>query len=143
MNMCKSLIIHPEHMIHELGLKGVDLLIYAFIFSVYNLTEKSVKVNKTYLSNMFGYSRRQVINAIEKMVHCGSLVQYGESYVPAYFMSKGHSVKKVHISVKKVHINDKYNDNNKKENKNKETLLKKRHEYLIEIARTPWLKEDF
>lgn len=136
--MPKSLIIHPEHMIHDLGLKGLDLLIYAFIFSVYNLTEKSVNINKSYLAELFGYSRRMVINAVQQMVKCGVLVQYGQSFVPAFFMCKGHSVKKVHANVKKVHINDNFNDKDKK----KESYLYRKYQEICEIARTPWL-EDF
>lgn len=140
------LMIKPKHMIHELGLKGCDLLVYAFIYSVYNLTAKAVNVNKTYLSMITNYSRRQVINSIENMINCGVLVKYGESFVPAAFMCKGHSVKKVHSSVKKVHNNKEiiFKDNISKECK-KESLKKKEYlDYLnelTEIARTPWLED--
>lgn len=138
-NMPKSIIIHPEHMIHDLGLKGADLLIYAFIFSVYNLTEKPVNINKTYLGDLFGYSKRCVIKVVAKMVKCGVLVYLGKGFIPAYFMCKGHEVKKVHPRVKKVHPNDNFNDKKKDRNK---SLLEKEFEKIIVVAKTPWVYED-
>lgn len=137
-SMPKSIIIHPEHMIHGLGLKGADLLIYAFIFSVYNLTEKPVHINKTYLSELFGYSRRCIIAVVIKMIECGTLVEIGSGLIPAFFMTKSHYVKKVHTSVKKVHINDNCTDKKKDNINKKESFIKKE---LQRIINTPWLED--
>lgn len=131
----QMIIIEPELMIHKYGLKGIDLLLYAYISSCYKITAKAVNFNRSYVADMLGCSRRQVINVLHKMLECGILVQFGETFIPASDMKKGHSVKKVHKSVKKIHImnyimNEEDNKNNKEINKESDDSIN----HFIHIA---------
>lgn len=82
------LIINPELMIHEHKLKGLDLLVYAWFTSVYNLTAKAVFVNKTYLADIFDYDVRNIRRCIDRLVKRGLLKNYNGVFVPLDGMTK-------------------------------------------------------
>lgn len=137
----KMIIIEPGLMIHDYGLKGIDLLLFGYISSCYNITAKAVTFNRSYVADMLGCSRRQVINALNKMIDCGILVKYGDAFVPANQMTKGHSVKKVHTPVKKFHTINILRHNNEQGIKEISKEKKEAIEWAIRIANIPWLDD--